>query len=161
MRTGRWWVGEYADTASANDLRGRIAWRRLLDGAAKRRFDAVLVFKLDRVSVRPTHVPDIRRLGAIGHRIPLGPRRLRHHTLGRLLLNLLASLAEFELELIRERVTVGMKRAKAQGIAIGRPKRTDDRTFLAAWAAIRPQILSGRLAQRAAAVQLGCGARTV
>ena len=34
--------------------------------------------------------------------------------LGRLLLNLLASLAEFELELIRERVKAGMDRAANQ-----------------------------------------------
>ena len=42
--------------------------------------------------------------------------------LGRLLLNLLASLAEFELELIRERVKAGMDRARRQGKRIGRPK---------------------------------------
>ena len=35
--------------------------------------------------------------------------------LGRLLLNLLASLAEFELALIRERVKAGMDRAAKQG----------------------------------------------
>lgn len=42
--------------------------------------------------------------------------------LGSLLLNLLASLAEFELEMIRERVKAGMDRAKKQGRLIGRPK---------------------------------------
>ena len=47
--------------------------------------------------------------------------------LGRLLLNLLASLSEFELELIRERVTAGMDRAKREGKHIGRPKGTDPR----------------------------------
>ncbi|WP_304465937.1 recombinase family protein [Sulfobacillus sp. hq2] len=46
--------------------------------------------------------------------------------LGRLLLNLLASLAEFELELIRERVTVGMERVKREGKAMGRPRMTDN-----------------------------------
>ena len=35
--------------------------------------------------------------------------------LGRLLLKLLAALAEFELELIRERVKAGMDRARRQG----------------------------------------------
>lgn len=42
--------------------------------------------------------------------------------LGRLLLNLLASLAEFELEMIRERVKAGMARALREGRPIGRPK---------------------------------------
>lgn len=35
-------------------------------------------------------------------------------------------MAEFELELIRERVTAGMERAKRQGKAIGRLKLADD-----------------------------------
>ena len=39
---------EYVDHAPANDLRGRVQWRRLVDDAARRRFDTVLVFKLDR-----------------------------------------------------------------------------------------------------------------
>ena len=42
--------------------------------------------------------------------------------LGRLLLNLLASLAEFELELIREQVKASMDRAARQGKKIGRPR---------------------------------------
>ena len=41
-------VGEYVDTASANDLLHRTAWPRLPDYVAKRWFDAILVFKLDR-----------------------------------------------------------------------------------------------------------------
>ena len=49
--------------------------------------------------------------------------------LGRLLLNLLASLAEFELELIRERVIAGMDRARKQGVKIGRPRVMDRRGF--------------------------------
>ncbi|MGC8487677.1 MAG: recombinase family protein [Clostridia bacterium] len=81
--------------------------------------------------------------------------------LGRLLLNPLARLAECALELIRERVTAGRERAKTQGTAIGRPKHTVDLAFQAAWAAIRPQIVSGRLSQRAAVARLGCGASTV
>ena len=39
--------------------------------------------------------------------------------MGRLLLNLLASLAEFELEMIRERIIAGMDRARRQGKKIG------------------------------------------
>ena len=156
-------VGEYVDTASANDLRDRSTWRRLLDDAAKRRLDAVRVFKIDRAfrSEKPMH-------DTLAVWDPLGVGFLSAQegfdtttALGRLLLNPLTSLAEFELELIRERVTAGMERAQPQGKAVGRPKRTDDRAFQAAWAAIRPQVLSGRLSQRAAATQLGCGARTI
>ena len=41
-------VTEYADEASATDLRGRVQWRRLLDDCAKRKVDLVIVWRLDR-----------------------------------------------------------------------------------------------------------------
>ena len=42
---------------------------------------------------------------------------------GRLLFNMLAAIAEFERDLIRERVIAGMRRAKAQGRHLGRPAK--------------------------------------
>jgi DNA invertase Pin-like site-specific DNA recombinase len=44
-------VEEYVDHAPANDLRGRTAWRRLLEDGAKRRFDACLCWKGDGMSL--------------------------------------------------------------------------------------------------------------
>ena len=41
---------------------------------------------------------------------------------GRLLRNIFASVAEYEREMIRERVTAGLRKAKASGKHIGRPK---------------------------------------
>lgn len=53
----RWTVaGEFVDRASATDLRGRIAWRELLDQAAKRRLDVILVWKLDRAFRSVAHM---------------------------------------------------------------------------------------------------------
>jgi DNA invertase Pin-like site-specific DNA recombinase len=43
-----WEATEYVDQASAGDLAHRTAWRRLRADAARRRFDVVLVWKLDR-----------------------------------------------------------------------------------------------------------------
>ena len=60
-------IGEYVDAASANDLRGRRAWRMLLDLASKRKVDVLLVWKLDRafrsVSHATTTLEDLRRWG--------------------------------------------------------------------------------------------------
>lgn len=156
-------VGEYVDTARATDLAHRTAWRRLLDDAARRRFDAVLVFKLDRAFRSVKHLHDTLAVWE-----PLGIGLLSAQegfdtttALGRLLLNLLASLAEFELELIRERVTAGMARAKAQGKSIGRPRRLDDAAFRRQWAQLLPALQAGTVSQREAARRLGCGAATV
>ncbi len=44
---------------------------------------------------------------------------------GRLTMNVLGAVAEFERELIRERTREGMARARIQGKQIGHPARTD------------------------------------
>ena len=41
---------------------------------------------------------------------------------GRLLFHVLASIAEFERDLIRDRVIAGVRRARAQGRRLGRPR---------------------------------------
>jgi len=45
---------------------------------------------------------------------------------GRLLFHVLAAISEFERDLIRDRVLAGLRRARAQGIRIGRPRRLID-----------------------------------
>lgn len=78
--------------------------------------------------------------------------------LGRLLL---ASLAEFELEVLSEGVKAGMDRAQRQGVRIGRPPVTARPGFGEKWAAVEPQIRAGRLSKSQAARQLGVGFATV
>ncbi len=41
-------AGEYVDHAPATDLRGRTAWREMLDRAARHKIDLVLVWRIDR-----------------------------------------------------------------------------------------------------------------
>ena len=81
--------------------------------------------------------------------------------LGRLLLNLLASLAEFELELIRERVKAGMDRARRQGKRIGRLRVTEQRGFKKRFGAILERLRSGDISRRKAAKELGIGYATL
>ncbi len=94
----------YVDMAPANDLAHRYGWRELLDDAAKRRFSVVLVFKLDRAFRSVKHMHDTL---AGWELVGVSFKSLREQfdtstALGRLLMNLLAALAEFELELIRD-----------------------------------------------------------
>ncbi len=81
--------------------------------------------------------------------------------LGRLLLNLLASLAEFELELIRERVKAGMDRAARQGKKIGRPRVTDRRGFKTRYKGVLERLSAGKLSRRRASKELGIGYATL
>ena len=114
---------EYVDTASARDLVHRTGWRELLDDCAKRKCKVVVVFKLDRAF---RSVKDMHDTLAVWELLGVEFRSLREQfetstAVGRLLLNLLAAVAEFELEMIRERVKAGMDRARRQGKRIGRP----------------------------------------
>ena len=148
---------EYVDTASANDILHRTAWRQLLNDAAKRKFDAVLVFKLDRAFRSVKHMHDTLAVWDPLHVGFLSAQEGFDTTtaLGRLLLNLLASLAEFELEMIRERVTAGLDRAKREGKALGRPRITENpgraRQLTQAILAVQ----SGTVSYRKAAHQYG------
>ena len=92
---------EYVDRVSARDLAHRTAWRELLDDGAKRRFKAVLVFKLDRAfrSVKDMH-DTLATWDILGIKFTSIRESFDTSTaVGRLMLNLLASVAEFELEM--------------------------------------------------------------
>ena len=69
---------------------------------------------------------------------------------GRLVFGIFASIAEFERELIRERVKSGIAAAKAKGKGLGRPRVAVDASRIAAlraqglsWAAISQQTFTG------------------
>ncbi len=153
----------YVDQASANDLLHRTAWKALQDDAIQHRLDAVLVFKLDRAFRSVKHMHDTL---AVWDPLNIGFLSAQEGfdtttALGRLLLNLLASLAEFELELIRERVTAGMERAKQEGKQIGnRPIEQNPQKWSAACAAVEA-IAQGRLSYRKAAKQYGVSVSTI
>ena len=154
---------EYGDQAPANDLAHRVQWRQLLDDAAKRKFTLVLVFKLDRAFRSVKHMHDTL---AAWEMVGVSFQSLRERfdtstALGRLLLNLLAALAEFELELIRERVKAGMDRARRQGRQIGRPKVTDRKAFKKRFGDILERLNGGDIFRRQAAKELGIGYATL
>ena len=121
-------VRVYVDRASARDIAHRTAWRELLKDAARSRFKAVIVFKLDRAfrSVKDMHDAltawDLTGVIFISTREDFNSDT----AVGRLMRNMLASVAEFELEMIRERVKAGIERRRAQGKPMGRPNALRD-----------------------------------
>ena len=156
-------VCEYVDHASARDLAHRTGWRQLLDAGAKRRHRAVVVAGLDRAfrSVKDMH--DTLGTWEI-QGIAFKSLREQFDTgtaVGRLLLTLLAAVAEFELELIRERVKAGMDRARRQGKRIGRPRVTDRRGFKKRFGAVLERLNAEDISRRQAAQELGIGYATL
>lgn len=154
---------EYVDQAPANDFAHRVAWRELLDDGAKKRFSVVLVFKLDRAFRSVKHMHDTL---SVWEAQGIGFQSVREGfdtrtAIGRLLLNLLASLAEFELELIRERVKAGMDRAKREGKQLGRPSVTAKAGFRVRFERLRPMIEAGTISRNQARKELGISYSTL
>ncbi len=150
-------------TASARDLAHRTAWRELLDDCAKRKCKVVLVFRLDRAF---RSVKDMHDTLATWELLWVEFRSLREQfetstAVGRLLLNMLDAVAEFELEMIRERVKAGMDRARRQGKRIGRPSVMDRRGFRKRFGAVLERLNAEEISRRNAAKELGIGYATL
>ena len=154
---------EYVDLASAADLRGRTAWRRLLDDVRHHRVDVVAVWKLDRAFrsslEAATTLAELRDLGVdfVAITQPIDTTT----PTGRLIYAILAAVAEMERDLIVERVREGMKNARRRGTRIGRPSGTNRPDFLRQWPAVRAEIAAGNLSRRAAATRLQIGHATL
>jgi DNA invertase Pin-like site-specific DNA recombinase len=150
---------EFVDRASATDLRGRTAWRRLLDDAAKRKIDVVLCWKMDRC-FRSTHhaATTLAQLSGwkVGFRSYSEPFIDTNSPHGKLMFDLMATFAEFERSLIAERVRAGMARAKKQGVHLGRPPAVNGE-----WPDYRRRLLAGEITQKDAARALGVSRSTV
>ncbi len=87
--------------------------------------DVLVVTKIDRLGrsaadVRMT-VDRLAKAGVRVHCLALGGADLTSST-GRLTMQVLAAVAEFELDLIRERTRAGLQRARSEGKALGRPQ---------------------------------------
>src|SRR5579872_3280190 len=128
-------AGTYEDKLSGARI-SRPGLDRLMADARQRRFDAVLVWKLDRFGRSLVHcVSGIQELASLGVRFIATSQGLdtdESNPASKLLLHILAAVAQFERELIRERVAAGMRSAQAKGTRsgnpIGRPKVVFDRT---------------------------------
>jgi putative DNA-invertase from lambdoid prophage Rac len=118
---------EYVDTGWSGMKVSRPQLDRLMQDASRRRFDAVLVWKLDRFGRSVKNCVDgIQALASHGIRFLAISQSVdtdESNPASRLLLHILMSVAEFEREIIRERVACGLKMAKAKGKRLGRPKR--------------------------------------
>jgi DNA invertase Pin-like site-specific DNA recombinase len=104
----------------------RPGLQRLLDAARRGKVDAVLCWKLDRFGRSVLDVlGNVRALEAAGVRFIVTTQGLDVRpggdAMSRLILGVLASVAEFERDLIRERTRLGLRKARAAGKRIGRP----------------------------------------
>jgi DNA invertase Pin-like site-specific DNA recombinase len=119
-----WTAVEYVDRGVSGSKDKRPAPDCLLKDAKRRRFDVLVCWRLDRLGRNLRHLvtmlEDLNHVGVAF--VSLGEGIDCTTPAGKLQLHILAALAEFERERIRERVIAGLRRARTQGKRLGRPR---------------------------------------
>lgn len=121
-------AGEFVDAGICGAKERRPQLDTMLAACRKRKADAVVVYRYDRFarSLRQL-VNALAEFDALGiHFISLHEGVDTSTPNGRLVFGIFASIAEFERELIRDRVRSGLASAKARGKRLGRPRVTVD-----------------------------------
>ncbi len=123
---------EYIDQGVSGAKDRRVALDQLVTDARRRRFDVLVVWRLDRLGWNLRHLvtllDDLQAVGVAF--VSLGEGIDATTPAGRLQMHLLAAIAEFERARIAERVTAGLVRARKQGRRLGRPERIVPETVL-------------------------------
>jgi len=115
---------EVSDTASGATSK-RTGLDALMALVRRGRVEAVVCFKLDRLGRSLAHLAQLisefqtNRVALIC--TSQGIDTSASNPAAQLQLNILCAVAEFEREIIRERVNAGLKAARARGIRLGRP----------------------------------------
>lgn len=120
-----WTRHEFVDHGVSGIKERRPALDALLAAARGRKVDVVVCTKLDRLARSVHHLVALGKdLQALGVDLVVLDQQIDTTTpSGRLLFHMLASIAEFERDLIRDRVIAGIRRARAQGRRFGRPRQ--------------------------------------
>lgn len=149
-------AGEFVDTGISGSKERRPALDRLLADCRKRRIDAVVVYRYDRFarSVRQlvNALEEFRSLGIDFVSLHEGVDTSTPN--GRLVFGIFASIAEFERELIRDRVRSGLAAAKARGRQLGRPRVAVDELRIA-------ELRTAGRGWKSIAAELGVGVGTI
>ena len=122
-------IDEYVDIGISGAKDRRPELDRLMSDARRRRFDVVLVARFDRFAPSTKHlVLALDEFNSLGvDFVSLNESIDTSTPMGKMIFTVIGAVAELERSLIRERVMMGLDRAKRQGKRLGRPRRLLDR----------------------------------
>jgi DNA invertase Pin-like site-specific DNA recombinase len=164
-------VGTYSDKgiSGAKGRKDRPGFDQMLGDAGRGKFDIVMAFALDRIG---RSLSDL--LATIRHleecRVDLFVDRNMIDTTtptGKLLFHVTSAFAEFERDMIVQRVNAGLDRARAKGVTLGRPRMGSEPNEKKAAARqkleadIRRAIAKGDKGKHKLAAEFGVGSGTV
>jgi DNA invertase Pin-like site-specific DNA recombinase len=117
-------IREYIDVGQSGAKDSRPELNELMAGARKRKFDSILVWRFDRFARSTKHL-----LLALDEFRSLGIQFISYQEnidtsspLGQALFTIVSAVAQLERDLIRERVSAGIRNARANGKKLGRPR---------------------------------------
>jgi DNA invertase Pin-like site-specific DNA recombinase len=124
-------VGEYIDEGVSGARATRPALDRLQADARRRRFDAVAVWRLDRLARSVRHLTELAAdLEALGVDLIVLDQAIDTSTsAGRFLFHTFAAVGELERDLLRERTRAGLEAARRRGRKLGRPRALSESQF--------------------------------
>lgn len=160
VATARQWsiVKHYSDDgiSGSKGRSERPALDNMLKAATRREFDLLAVWSIDRLGRSlQSLVETVNELHAVGVDLYIHQQSIDTSTpAGKLMFSVFGSLAEYERSLIRERVKIGIERAKRNGVKLGRPTNMND-TVRAAIIALRAKDVPIR--KIAAQLKVGTG----
>jgi DNA invertase Pin-like site-specific DNA recombinase len=121
-------IREYVDVGQSGAKDSRPELDKLMGDARKRQFDGIVVWRFDRFARSTKHL-----LSALEEFRSLGIQFISYQEnmdtsspLGQALFTIVSAVAQLERDLIRERVTAGIRNARANGKRLGRPTRALD-----------------------------------
>jgi putative DNA-invertase from lambdoid prophage Rac len=126
---------EYVDKGFSGKTKERPALKRCLADAKAHRFDAILVWKLDRwgrtVAQLSQDILDFDSMGIRFIAVEQGIDSDKANAMSRFMVHIMSAFAELEREMIHERVLAGVRYAQKHGTKsgnpIGRPRVAHDR----------------------------------
>src|SRR6266478_171506 len=126
-------TGEYVDVGISGSKDSRPELNRLMLDAAKRKFDAVVVWRFDRFARSVSHLlRALETFRSVGIEFVSYSEAIDTSTpVGKMTFTVLGAVAELERSLIIERVRAGVRNAKAKGKRLGRPRVAVDRGRIA------------------------------
>jgi DNA invertase Pin-like site-specific DNA recombinase len=122
-------AGEFVDVGVSGSKDSRPQLDAMMRLAKTRKVDVIAVWKLDRFGRSLRHLVDaLAELNAVGCAFVALRDNLDLSTpAGKLMFHVIGAMAEFERELIRERVKAGLAHARSKGQKLGRPRVRRDR----------------------------------
>jgi putative DNA-invertase from lambdoid prophage Rac len=128
-RLRKWEVTKVFEDKKSGATARRPQYSQLLNEARQRKFDGVLVWKIDRWGRNSRDIINsLHELDELGVAfISLQESMDLSTPHGRAMAQLIAVFANLERDLIGERVKAGVENAKRKGVQIGRPKKINEK----------------------------------